>query len=101
MKVPGGGWKRSGSSRQTMSAPAEALTSATPTTTAPANPLPRQRSRSILTAHRYLMEFARRAAASVPHGARVLDAGAGDSPYRPFFAHTAYEAADVCKRDAH
>jgi SAM-dependent methyltransferase len=29
----------------------------------------------------------------------MLDAGAGDSPYRPFFAHCKYEAADVCKRD--
>ncbi len=62
---------------------------------------PRTRTRSILTAHRYLGEFAQRAAASVPHGARVLDAGAGDSPYRALFAHTRYEAADICKRTAH
>jgi SAM-dependent methyltransferase len=57
--------------------------------------------RSILTAHRYLLDFAGRAAASVPRGARVLDAGAGDSPYRHLFAHVEYEAADICKRDAH
>jgi SAM-dependent methyltransferase len=31
----------------------------------------------------------------------MLDAGAGDSPYRKLFAHAQYEAADICKRDAH
>ena len=37
--------------------------------------------------------FARR----IPKGARVLDAGAGESPYRGFFDHTRYETADICK----
>jgi SAM-dependent methyltransferase len=31
----------------------------------------------------------------------MLDAGAGDSPYRDLFSHVKYEAADVCVRDAH
>lgn len=31
----------------------------------------------------------------------MLDAGAGDSPYRSLFAHAQYEAADICKRDTH
>ncbi|MEM0961749.1 MAG: methyltransferase domain-containing protein [Bacteroidota bacterium] len=32
--------------------------------------------------------------ASLPAGARLLDAGAGDSPYRTHYAHTVYESAD-------
>lgn len=57
--------------------------------------------RPVLTSSEYLSQFARRAAASVPQGSRVLDAGAGDSPYRGYFAHANYEAADVCLRPAH
>jgi SAM-dependent methyltransferase len=34
------------------------------------------------------------AAAAVPAGAVVLDAGAGDAPYRPFFAHCDYRTQD-------
>lgn len=33
-------------------------------------------------------------AATVPAGARVLDAGAGDGPYRALFGHACYESAD-------
>ncbi|MEL7155623.1 MAG: class I SAM-dependent methyltransferase [Actinomycetota bacterium] len=33
-------------------------------------------------------------AATIAPGARVLDAGAGDAPYRDLFAHTEYESAD-------
>jgi SAM-dependent methyltransferase len=33
-------------------------------------------------------------AATVPAGSRVLDAGAGDQPYRHLFAHCEYESAD-------
>ena len=44
-----------------------------------------------------LDDFARRAAASVPSGARVLDAGSGRGPYRAHFAHAAYESADFQK----
>jgi len=46
----------------------------------------------------YLRDFARQAASSVGPNALVLDAGAGDSPYRAFFSHATYEAADHCKR---
>jgi len=42
----------------------------------------------------YLDEFARRAGASVSAGAVVLDAGAGDGPYKHHFDHATYEAAD-------
>ena len=38
-------------------------------------------------------------AARVPTGARVLDAGAGEMPYRPLFAHTQYESADFQQVD--
>jgi len=33
-------------------------------------------------------------AASIPAGALVLDAGAGNSPYKTLFSHTRYESAD-------
>ncbi len=33
-------------------------------------------------------------ARSIPNDAYVLDAGAGEAPYRPLFAHTNYETAD-------
>lgn len=36
-------------------------------------------------------------AASLPDGARVLDAGAGDCCYRPYFSDHAYEAADFAQ----
>ena len=35
-------------------------------------------------------------AARLPAGSRVLDAGAGASKYRPFFAHCRYETQDFC-----
>jgi hypothetical protein len=38
-------------------------------------------------------------AESLPSGALVLDAGAGDQPYRSLFAHCVYEAADFEKVD--
>lgn len=47
----------------------------------------------------YLERFVMRAAASVPTGARVLDAGAGECPYRRHFRHARYEAADFCQVD--
>jgi SAM-dependent methyltransferase len=43
--------------------------------------------------------FARRAAAAVPAGGRVLDAGAGEGAYRVHFAHATYEAADFLEVD--
>lgn len=36
-------------------------------------------------------------AAELPAGSRVLDAGAGASKYRPFFAHCHYETQDFCQ----
>lgn len=42
----------------------------------------------------YLDRFAERAGASAPQGGVVLDAGAGDGPYRHHFDHANYEAAD-------
>ena len=36
-------------------------------------------------------------AASVPSGALVLDAGAGQAPYKSLFQHTQYESADFEK----
>lgn len=38
-------------------------------------------------------------AASIPAGARVLDAGSGNAPYRPLFRHARYESADFEKVD--
>lgn len=42
----------------------------------------------------YLEQFVREAAASVPRGSLVLDAGAGNCMYRPHFLSHRYEAAD-------
>lgn len=42
----------------------------------------------------YLDRFAARAGSAVPAGGHVLDAGAGDGPYRHHFDHANYEAAD-------
>lgn len=36
-------------------------------------------------------------AAALPRGSRVLDAGAGASKYRPYFAHCQYETQDFCQ----
>lgn len=36
-------------------------------------------------------------AAELPKGSRVLDAGAGSSKYRPFFAHCHYRTQDFCQ----
>ena len=38
-------------------------------------------------------------ASMVPNGALVLDAGAGDAPYKSLFQHTQYESADFEKVD--
>lgn len=43
--------------------------------------------------------FIRSAAASLPSGARVLDAGAGDGRYRVHFDRARYESADFLKVD--
>ena len=45
----------------------------------------------------HLDRFACEAGRSLRSGARVLDAGAGDAPYRTHFGHTRYETADFCQ----
>jgi ubiquinone/menaquinone biosynthesis C-methylase UbiE len=41
-----------------------------------------------------IFSFVRRAAGELPPGARVLDVGAGDAPYRELFAHADYRTVD-------
>lgn len=49
---------------------------------------------------RYHLEHVNRAAAeALPAGSRVLDAGAGNCPYRELFAHARYETADFAQID--
>lgn len=43
---------------------------------------------------RAILAFLRGAAAELPAGVRVLDAGAGEAPYRELFAHTDYVTSD-------
>jgi SAM-dependent methyltransferase len=43
---------------------------------------------------RYVLAIAQEASDALPSGARVLDAGAGDSPYRELFSHCDYVASD-------
>jgi SAM-dependent methyltransferase len=43
---------------------------------------------------RAILEFVAEAARAIPAGARVLDAGAGDAPYRELFAHTELRTSD-------
>lgn len=47
----------------------------------------------------WLLRENRDFAGTVPAGARVLDAGAGNQPYRALFSHCVYEAADFEKVD--
>lgn len=42
-------------------------------------------------------QWVREQAAALPAGCRVLDAGAGASKYRSFFAHCKYETQDFCQ----
>ena len=46
-----------------------------------------------------LVDFIERVAPTVPAGARVLDAGAGEGRYRPKFAHTCYTGVDLAVGD--
>ena len=43
---------------------------------------------------RTILDFVRKAASSVPAGAKIADIGAGDSPYRELFNHCEYLAVD-------
>lgn len=47
----------------------------------------------------YLARFAQKAANSLLDGSRVLDAGAGESPYRDIFIRSQYESTDLCTID--
>jgi len=47
----------------------------------------------------HLDRFVQEAGRSLSAGARVLDAGAGDAPYRARFEHARYESADFCQVD--
>jgi SAM-dependent methyltransferase len=47
----------------------------------------------------YLERFLEQASASIPLGALVLDAGAGDCRYQPLFAQARYESADFCQAE--
>lgn len=55
----------------------------------------------VMTATVHLDRFASEAGRSLRSGTRMLDAGAGDSPYRQHFQHVVYEAADSCTRPQH
>jgi SAM-dependent methyltransferase len=46
-------------------------------------------------------EFVRHSAGALPSGSHVLDAGAGDSPYRRYFDHVRYVAADFAATTYH
>jgi SAM-dependent methyltransferase len=66
----------------------------------PARLLPRRaRERLNINRHRIGL-FVRRAAAGIPPGARVLDAGAGEGRYRECFARHRYVSADLAVGDA-
>jgi|SRR3989338_620137 len=44
---------------------------------------------------RYEIEtFVQESARKIPKGSKILDAGAGPCPYKPFFSHCKYEATD-------
>jgi len=47
----------------------------------------------------HLDQLACEAGRSIPRGARILDAGAGNAPYRKHFEHAEYETADFCQVD--
>ena len=57
------------------------------------------RSLRFNSSRKYLHDFVREAAASLPEGALVLDAGAGDCPYKHLFSEARYESADFCQVD--
>jgi glycosyltransferase involved in cell wall biosynthesis len=43
---------------------------------------------------RPILDFVQKIAGAIPAGARVLDVGAGEAPYRELFAHTDYKTSD-------
>ena len=62
--------------------------------------LARLRKRLLLNSSRiHLENYNREFAQTMKPGERVLDAGAGDAPYRAYFQHLEYESADFQKVD--
>ncbi|NJM73343.1 MAG: class I SAM-dependent methyltransferase [Scytonema sp. RU_4_4] len=49
------------------------------------------------SSRKYLDDFVSKAAASLPKGALVLDAGAGNGMYKSLFSEAIYESADFCQ----
>ncbi|HEX8145397.1 MAG TPA: methyltransferase domain-containing protein [Pyrinomonadaceae bacterium] len=43
----------------------------------------------------FVTDFIKRVARELPPGSRLLDAGAGECVYQPFFAHCRYESVDL------
>lgn len=58
-----------------------------------------RRMLSVNSSRSRLLQENQRFAESLPAGVLVLDAGAGDAPYKPLFAHARYESADFEKID--
>jgi SAM-dependent methyltransferase len=56
-----------------------------------------KRNIRINSSRNYLGNFVAQAAQSLPQGDLVLDAGAGDCPYKSFFPNAQYESADFCQ----
>ncbi len=50
---------------------------------------------------RSILRFVRQAAEALPMGSRVLDAGAGDAPYRELFSHCDYLTTDLAATTYH
>jgi len=72
----------------------------TSTTAAPArrraaiSPRLRQFTDALPWTRRPILDFVREVADAIPDGARVLDVGAGEAPYRELFEHTEYVTSD-------
>ena len=89
-----------GASQISPSRPSPAVAPAS-ATVAPASPAVPQPSPELLrfTAEapherESILEFALRVARELPPGSRLIDVGAGNSPYRELFGHLRYESAD-------
>ncbi|RAJ98159.1 methyltransferase family protein [Larkinella arboricola] len=48
-----------------------------------------------------IRRYVRRIARQIPAGATLLDVGAGECQYKPFFAHTRYRSTDWCGTTDH
>jgi SAM-dependent methyltransferase len=54
-----------------------------------------RRSKIVDLGRFWVTRFVRDAAAALPPGSTVLDAGAGECVYKPFFAHCEYQSVDL------